>query len=120
MFKRAFRFLGLMKKTEPGTQDPISTIATEAGGTIRAFLPKEQGSKLHTIDMLSDSKLSKAIRPVTIIWILTLFTAALVLNWFGIKTDPQFQELIFWALLLVIGFYFPGRDIVKTFAKRNK
>jgi heme A synthase len=118
---------GLMKRiikgktaADPGTgENPVSTVATEVGETVRAFAPKEQGTRLHQTDMLSDSKLSKAVRPVTIIWILTLFTAALVLNWFGIKTDEQFQELLFWALLCVLGFYFPGRDLVKTFARRK-
>jgi hypothetical protein len=118
MFKR------LIKRIMPGKaaegENPVSTVAKEAGQTIRAFVPKEHGSRLHQADMLSDSQLSKAIRPVTIIWLLTLFTIALAMNWFGVKTDEQFQELIFWALILVLGFYFPGRDLVKTFSNRKK
>lgn len=103
-----------------GTGDPVSNVAKEIGGTIRAFGNKEQGTKRQALDMLSDSKLSKAARPLTIIWILTLFTGSLVASWFGLETPDQYQELIFWSLLAVIGFYFPGRDLVKTFAKNNK
>lgn len=106
-------------ETEQGS-NPISTIAEQAGETIRAFSSKEQGTKRQALDMLSDSQLSKAIRPVAIIWILILFTAALIANWCGLQTDDKYQELIFWALLAVLGFYFPGRDLVKTFAKRNR
>jgi hypothetical protein len=119
MFKRLIQRV-VKRKTAEGQQDPVSTIAEQAGMTVRAFVPKEQGSKMHNADMLSDSKLSKAIRPVAIIWILSLFTAALVANWFGLRTDAQYQELIFWALLCVLGFYFPGRDLVKTFSNRKK
>lgn len=98
----------------------VSTIAEEVGGTIRAFSSKEQGTKRLSLDMLSDSKLSKAVRPLTIIWFLALFTLSLIASWFGKQTPEQFQELIFWGLIICIGFYFPGRDLVKTFAKRGK
>jgi len=120
MFKRLIKRIVTGKTTEPVETNPVSDVAKQAGETIRAMLPKEQGAKLHQADMLSDSKLSKAIRPIAIIWILALFTIALVMNWLGIKTDAQFQELIFWALILVLGFYFPGRDLVKTFSNRKK
>lgn len=103
-----------------GTGDPVSNVAKEIGGTIRAFGNKEQGTKRQALDMLSDSKLSKSVRPIAIIWILLLFTASMIASWFGLQTPDQYQELIFWALLAVIGFYFPGRDLVKTFAKNHK
>lgn len=118
---------GILKKAkkvvtadEAGATDPTSTIAQEAGSTIRAFSSKEQGTKRQQADMLSDSPLSKMIRPITILWILVLFSASLVMNWCGIATADKYEELIFWALLAVIGFYFPGRDLVKTFAKRGR
>lgn len=113
---------GFLKRKTVGEEgsDPISTIAQEVGDTVRGFSSKEQGTKRLGIDMLSDNRLSKSVRPITIIWILTLFTASLVANWCGLKTDSTYQDLIFWALLACIGFYFPGRDLVKSFAKRRK
>lgn len=124
-----FTWLGIGKKVvdmvAPGEDEPDqpstgATIATEAGQTIRSFSSKEQGTRRQEIDMLSDNRLSKSVRPLTIIWILVLFTASMIAAWFGKQTPEQYQELIFWSLLAVIGFYFPGRDLVKTFAKNNK
>lgn len=117
-------FIGIGKKAVKAlagddSKSDTATIATEAGSAIRAFSSKEQGTKRLSLDMLSDSKLSKAVRPVTIIWFLALFTLSLVASWFGKETPEQFQELIFWGLIICIGFYFPGRDLVKTFAKRK-
>jgi hypothetical protein len=121
MLKMLKGLTNLFKKgTASEGGDPVSTVAQEAGETIRSFSKRGNASSNHAADMLSDSRLSKSIRPITIIWILTLFTACLVANWCGLKTDDQYQELIFWALLCVLGFYFPGRDLVKTFAKRHK
>ena len=98
----------------------IKEMVGEVGQTARSFSNKEQGTRRQEIDMLSDNRLSKSVRPLTIIWILLLFTFSMIASWLGYQTPEQYQELIFWALLAVIGFYFPGRDLVKTFAKNNK
>lgn len=110
----------LNRKGKESTSDPISKAVEEVSETVQGFNPAEQGTRRQANDMLSDSKLAKSVRPVAIIWTLALFTLALIMNWAGIKTDEQFQELIFWALLVEIGFYFPGRDLVKTFTGRAK
>ena len=107
-----------MKAKKAG--DTVGKVAEEISDTVESFNPQEQASRRQSTDMLSDSMLSKSVRPIAIIWILALFTLALIMNWCGIKTDPEFQELIFWSLLLVLGFYFPGRDLVKTFTGRVK
>lgn len=118
-------FIGIGKKAVnaiSGAEEQksdVATISQEVGSTIRAFSSKEQGTKRLSLDMLSDSKLSKAVRPITIIWFLALFSLSLVASWFGKETPEQFQELIFWGLIICIGFYFPGRDLVKTFANRK-
>lgn len=111
---------GLRKKASDKTSDTIGKVAEEITDTVETFNPQEQATRRQSTDMLSDSALSKSVRPVTIIWVLILFTAALVTNWCGIPTDEDFKDLIFWALLLVLGFYFPGRDLVKTFTSRKK
>lgn len=68
---------------------------------------------------MTESKLTRIIRPLAIVWLLVLFTVALIMNWLGFKTDSQYQETIFWALVVVLGFYFPGRDIVKSITARK-
>ena len=91
----------------------IGEVVDTVGDTVQSFNPEAQATKRQSNDLLSDNQLSKSIRPVAIIWILTLFTASLIANWCGLKTDDKFQELIFWALITCLGFYFPGRVFEK-------
>lgn len=110
----------IIKGKKSDGQDTIGKVAEEVADVVQGFNPAEQATKRHSGDMLSDSQLSKSVRPIAIIWLLALFTAALIMNWTGHKTDEQFQEIIFWGLIIVLGFYFPGRDLVKTFTNRKK
>lgn len=112
--------LSSLAKKKAGEKSTVSEAIEQVGETVETFNPAEQATRRQSTDMLSDNILSKSVRPVAIIWILTLFTLALIMNWCGIKTDEQFQELIFWALLIVLGFYFPGRDLVKAYTGRAK
>ena len=91
------------------TAETISDVSEDLADTVKSFNPAEQASKRQATDMLSDSKLSKAIRPIVIIWVLVLFSASLIADWYDCTTSETYKDLIFWALMAVITFYFPGR-----------
>lgn len=92
----------------------------ETGADVaKTFSNKEQGTRRHQIDMMSDTPLSKNIRPIIAIWSMFLLTLMLVLKSFGIELDPEVKETIFWVSVIVMGFYFPGRTAEKWMKKRQ-
>jgi len=82
---------------------------------------KAQGTQRHKQDMLSDNRLSKNIRPLIIIWILSLFT---IMMGCIIIFDTDFPQTIMNTLFVILGasitFYFPGRSIEKYFKSKIK
>jgi len=71
-------------------------------------------------DMLSDSWLSKNIRPLTLIFLLFLFTVLSLGGWFGFKSDSAILEIIkIWGGL-GLSFYFGGRELTKIIKVKNK
>lgn len=119
LLAKAAKALSRKKAKEPGA-NPAADIVEAITGTVDKFNPAEQSTRRHTSDMLADSKLSKAVRPITILTFLALFTAQLILNWFGKTTDPEYKEITFWGLMLVLAFYFPGRDLIKARQTKSK
>ena len=110
-------FKGILNNGVPKTDVGIVAAAVDkVADTVQSFSPKKQAANVHNTDMLSDNKLSKNIRPLTILWLLALFTYTLIDK----EISEAAQNTIHYTLLLCLGFYFPGRDIVKTFAKQNK
>jgi hypothetical protein len=108
------------KKTPDASGTAVLDTIQQIGKTVETFNPAEQSTRRHTSDMLADSKLSKAVRPITILTFLALFTAQLILNWLGKETDVEYKELTFWGLMLVLAFYFPGRDLIKAKQTRSR
>ena len=87
----------------------------------KTFSNKEQGSRRHSLDMLSDSPLSKNIRPIIAIWSLTLLTVMLVCSGvFDLTFPTEVKQTIFWLVIIVMGFYFPGRTAEKWMKSRTK
>ncbi len=80
---------------------------------VKTLSSKEQGTRRLQIDMMSDTPLSKNVRPIIVIWVLFLFTAMLVGSFFGLDFPAEIKETIFWVLIIAVGFYFPGRTIDK-------
>lgn len=71
-------------------------------------------------DMASDSWLSKNIRPLTLTFILTMFTILSLTNGFGLEYDPAYIELLeTWGNLALI-FYFGSRGFEKITKIKNK
>lgn len=82
---------------------------------------KERTERLK-IDMLSDSWLSKNIRPLTLIYfhIAILLICILDACNFGFKVAESFIELFKWAYMTALSFYFIGREIQKFTLNKKK
>lgn len=83
----------------------------------------EQISQRHKTDMISDSWLSKNIRPIVMIWLLCLFTWSFSYSQITGKTpDITFVNLLGSLLTTAIMFYFGSRaaeKISKIVVQRN-
>lgn len=69
-------------------------------------------------DMASDSWLSKNIRPITLIYILTAFNLMSVLDGFGFKIAEAYVNLLGQWGMVVMTAYFGGRTLEKVMGKK--
>jgi len=83
---------------------------------------QEQGelTKRQQNDMMSDSWLSKNIRPMTLIAILLGYFIFAMLSAFDIETNSKYVELLGQWGMLIMSFYFGGRTLEKIIDMRNK
>jgi hypothetical protein len=71
-------------------------------------------------DMASDSALSKNIRPMTLIYILTAYLLFAGLSAAGINVQEAYVALLGQWGMLVMTAYFGGRTVEKVMEMRNK
>jgi len=71
-------------------------------------------------DMASDSWLSKNVRPMTLVYILTAYLALAIFDGFGFKISESYVTLLGQWGMLVMGAYFGGRTLEKLADMRNK
>jgi hypothetical protein len=71
-------------------------------------------------DMLSDSKLSKNIRPLVLIYLLLTYSILSSASAFGLHVTQAYVELLAQMLMLVMGAYFAGRSIEKIVDMRER
>ena len=71
-------------------------------------------------DMKSDSWLSKNIRPMTLIYILTAYLALAVMDAMGLDISDNFVSLLGQWGMLVMSFYFGGRTLEKIMDMKAK
>ncbi len=71
-------------------------------------------------DMASDSWLSKNIRPMTLIAILSGYFTFAMMSAFGIDTNKTYVELLGQWGMLIMSFYFGGRTLEKIMDMRAK
>jgi len=76
-------------------------------------------SKRWQADMGSDSWLSKNIRPMTLVYILTAFILMAVVDGFGFKISEAYVNLLGQWGMIVMTAYFGGRTLEKIMDKRN-
>jgi hypothetical protein len=71
-------------------------------------------------DMLSDSWLSKNIRPMVLLLLLTTYFLFALLSAFNVMVTESYVELLAQMLMLVMGAYFLGRTGEKIVDMREK
>ena len=76
-------------------------------------------SKRWQADMASDSWLSKNIRPMTLVYILTAFILMAVVDGYGFKISEAYVNLLGQWGMVVMTAYFGGRTLEKIMDKRN-
>lgn len=79
---------------------------------------KEVSSR-HSSDMNSDSWLSKNIRPLTLIFILVMYSLLSISSGFEFDVTESYVQLLGEWGMLIMSFYFGGRTIEKVFSKRE-
>ncbi len=98
----------------------INEAIKDSKEVVKTLSSKEQGTRRLQIDMLSDTPLSKNVRPIIVLWVLFLFTAMLVGSFFGLDFPVEIKETLFWVLIIAVGFYFPGRTVDKYLKTKLK
>ena len=73
-----------------------------------------------TADMASDSWLSKNVRPMTLVYILTAYLTLAILDGFGFKISESYVTLLGQWGMLVMGAYFGGRTLEKLADMKGK
>ena len=76
-------------------------------------------SKRWQADMDSDSKLSKNIRPMTLVYILTAYLVFAVGSAFDLNVNERYVELLGQWGMLVMSAYFGGRTLEKIMDRKN-
>ena len=77
-------------------------------------------TKRQQSDMLSDSWLSKNIRPMTLIAILTGYFVFAMMSAFNMDTNSKYVELLGQWGMLIMSFYFGGRTLEKIIDMKSK
>jgi uncharacterized membrane protein (DUF106 family) len=88
---------------------------------INADIAEQQElTKRQQSDMASDSWLSKNIRPMTLIAILSGYFVFALMSAFGIDTNTKYVELLGQWGMLIMSFYFGGRTLEKIIDMKSK
>lgn len=103
-----------------GMEVDVNEIVKDGKEVVKTLSSKEQGTRRHEIDMMSDTPLSKNVRPIIVLWVLFLFTALLIGSFFGVDFPVEIKETMFWVLIIAVGFYFPGRTADKWIKTKLK
>lgn len=88
---------------------------------INADIAEQQElTKRQQADMLSDSWLSKNIRPMTLIFILAGYFTFAMMSAFDMDTNKAYVELLGQWGMLIMSFYFGGRTLEKIMDMKSK
>ena len=77
-------------------------------------------TKRHEADMASDSWLSKNIRPMTLVFILFVYSAFATMSAWNIQVNNNYVELLGQWGMLIMSFYFGGRTLEKIMDMKAK
>jgi len=114
--------LGIVLKNDPSPEELASYRAAEMEHErflIEAALAKEQVAQENVTerwkaDMLSDSWLSKNIRPMVLVYLLGTYSVLSLLSGFAFYVTEAYVELLAQMLMLAMGAYFAGRTLEKV------
>jgi hypothetical protein len=81
---------------------------------------QQELTKRAQADMLSDSWLSKNIRPMTLIFILGGYFVFAMMSAFDLDTNKAYVELLGQWGMLIMSFYFGGRTLEKIMDMKAK
>jgi hypothetical protein len=88
-------------------------LAAMANETELYKLEQQNLTDRHKADMASDSWLSKNIRPMTLVFILFVYTVFGFMSAFEIEVNSPYVELLGQWGMLIMSFYFGGRTLEK-------
>ena len=74
---------------------------------------QQELTKRQQADMMSDSWLSKNIRPMTLVFILVTYTIFGMMSAWDIEVNNNYVELLGQWGMLIMSFYFGGRTLEK-------
>lgn len=81
---------------------------------------QQELTKRAQADMASDSWLSKNIRPMTLIFILMVYTTFAAMSAADIEVNNNYVELLGQWGMLIMSFYFGGRTLEKIIGMKAK
>jgi uncharacterized membrane protein len=81
---------------------------------------QQELTKRAQADMMSDSWLSKNIRPMTLIFILLGYFIFAMMSAFGMDANKAYVELLGQWGMLIMSFYFGGRTLEKIMDMKAK
>jgi uncharacterized membrane protein (DUF106 family) len=81
---------------------------------------QQELTKRQSADMMSDSWLSKNIRPMTLIFILLTYTVFGMMSAWDIEVNNNYVELLGTWGMVIMSFYFGGRTLEKVMDMKGK
>ena len=84
------------------------------------IVEQQELTKRQEADMLSDSWLSKNIRPMTLIAILTGYFMFALMSAYGMDANTAYVELLGQWGMLIMSFYFGGRTLEKIMDMKSR
>jgi hypothetical protein len=81
---------------------------------------QQEVTKRLQADMMSDSWLSKNIRPMTLVFILMTYTTFAMMSAWDIEVNNNYVELLGQWGMLIMSFYFGGRTLEKIMDMKGK
>jgi len=83
-------------------------------------IESQELTKRMQADMTSDSWLSKNIRPMTLIFILVVYTVFATMSAYGYNANESYVTLLGQWGMLIMSFYFGGRTLEKIMDMKAK
>ena len=75
---------------------------------------QQELTKRQQADMMSDSWLSKNIRPMTLVFILMTYTTFAMMSAWDVEVNNNYVELLGQWGIIIMSFYFGGRTVEKV------